>query len=171
MVTYSCESGGGLATHSECNGQYGATGFRVALTAGVSKEKGDYLVDSYWKKNWAIKAVADDCIVKQCGGYKWLWNPVSRFWYWLKVEKDRFSTLCQGTGVYCFDTWIKHVRSKRPSITAQFHDEGVWTLKKGYRDKCESLLRWAVEETNKQLQLNRRLDIDVQFGDSYAEIH
>jgi hypothetical protein len=34
----------------------------------------------------------------------WLYNPVSKFWY-SAIYKDIFSTLNQGTGVYCFDTW------------------------------------------------------------------
>ena len=37
--------------------------------------------------------------------------------------------------------------------------------------KCEKLLRWAIEETNKKLKLNVELDIDVQFGHTYADIH
>ena len=47
----------------------------------------------------------------------------------------------------------------------------ILQVKKGNREKCEELLRWAIDETNKELSLNRELDIDIQFGDNYAAIH
>jgi hypothetical protein len=42
---------------------------------------------------------------------------------------------------------------------------------KGFREKAEQLLRWAMEETNKKLNLNVKINIGVDFGDSYGEIH
>ena len=56
-------------------------------------------------------------------------------------------------------------------MTAQFHDEVVMCIKKGNRDKAHNLLRWAIEETNKELQLNVQLDVDIQFDSNYAGIH
>ena len=67
--------------------------------------------------------------------------------------------------------WIKNFREIRPELTGQMHDEVILTLKKGYRTECEQLLRDAIRRTNKQLKLNRELDIDVQFGSTYAKIH
>lgn len=49
--------------------------------------------------------------------------------------------------------------------------EIILTVKKGNREQCEKLLRDAIKATNEELKLNRELDIDVQFGDNYAEIH
>lgn len=49
--------------------------------------------------------------------------------------------------------------------------EVILTILKGHREACEKLLRDAIKETNEELNLNRELDIDVQFGDNYAEIH
>lgn len=150
---------------------YGAGGPTVARAAGVAEHKGYALVDAYWLRNWSINAIAEECEVKVCNGQKWLYNPLSKLWLSLRHEKDRFSTLNQSTGVFCFDTWVKHVRSKRPQLSGQFHDEIILCIKKGSRDKCTRLLKWAVQETNKELKLNRELDVDVQFGDNYAEIH
>lgn len=150
---------------------YGAGGPRVAIAAGVTAQEGMALVETYWKRNWAVKKVADNCKVKVVRGEKWLYNPVSKFWYSLRAEKDRFSTLCQGTGVYCFDTWVKNFRRRRPQLTAQFHDEVVLCHKKGIRDKITQLLKGAINDTNQELKLNRELDIDTQYGDSYASIH
>lgn len=151
--------------------QYGASGFKIGLTCGIPTEEGEKLHAAYWKKNWAINAVVEEQIVKKCGHTLWLWNPVSKLWYSLRHKKDIFSTLCQGTGVYCFDTWVKHVLSMREQLTAQFHDEIVLTIKKGFREQCENLLRKAVKMTNDELQLNVKLDVDVQFGANYAAIH
>ena len=150
---------------------YGAMGATVARGADMTKKEGTALVEKYWERNWSVKEVAKNQNVKRCLGGSWLYNPVSRFWYSLRYEKDRFSTLNQGTGVFCFDCWIKNFREYRPQLTAQMHDEVVLTVKKGNRDKVTGLLKNAIEKTNEQLKLNRELDVDVQFGDSYAEIH
>ena len=57
------------------------------------------LLKGYWERNWAVRKIAEDCVVKTVNGQQWLFNPVSKFWYSLRAEKDRFSTLNQGTGV------------------------------------------------------------------------
>ena len=44
-------------------------------------------------------------------------------------------------------------------------------LKKGHRQDMKDVLRWAIDKANKQLNLNRELDIDIQFGDNYGEVH
>ena len=156
-ANYSCVSGAGGPT--------------VARAAGISEHEGTKLVKAYWKRNWSVKAIAEAQVVKVSGGMKWLYNPVSGFWYSLRHEKDRFSTLNQGTGVYCFDMWVKKVKSKGLPIIGQMHDEIIGLVKKGVRERATSVCKWAVGEINKELKLNRELDVDVQFGSSYAEIH
>lgn len=101
----------------------------------------------------------------------WLQNPINKFWYSLRYEKDIFSTLVQGSASYVFDLWVARFRSQRPQLTGQFHDEVVLTIKKGARDKCTKLLKDAIAWVNDRLKLNRQLNIDVQYGDTYAEIH
>ena len=150
---------------------YGIGPPKLAREMGVPEWEARELLDVYWKRNWAVRQLADDSKVKTLGDQMWLFNPVSKFWYSLRFKKDIFSTLNQGTGVYIFDTWIMYVLSKRKQMTAQFHDEGVWEIKKGFREKAEQLLRWAMEETNKKLNLNVKINIGVDFGDSYGEIH
>jgi len=49
--------------------------------------------------------------------------------------------------------------------------EVILTIKKGHREACEKLLRESIKEVNEELGLNREMDIDVQFGSSYANIH
>ena len=129
------------------------------------------LLDAYWKKNWAIKAYAEKALIRSVNGQEWVYNPVSKFWYSLRSRKDIWSTTNQGTGVYCFDTWIREFRKVRPQLTMQMHDEVGLEIKEGSRDKAEKLLRDAIDRTNEKLNLNVKLDISVQFGKSYADIH
>lgn len=160
---------GGKSTNYSAT--YGARGPTIARAAGVSEEMGDQLFEAYWKRNWSLTAIADECIVKNSRGMKWLWNPVGKIWLFLKADKDRFSTLNQSTGTYCFDRWIYHILERRPQLTAQFHDEVILELKKGNQAAMTKILKDAIKDTNVELKLNRELDCDVNFGETYAEIH
>jgi len=151
---------------------YGAGVATLARSAGVSQKEAKDILEAYWKRNWSVRAIPKDIKTKRTtDGSMWLFNPISKFWYSLRAEKDIFSTLNQGTGVYCFDKWISYVRSRRPQLTGQFHDEIILTVRKGYRKECTALLKWAINKVNKELKLNRSLDVDVQFGKCYADIH
>lgn len=150
---------------------YGATGPTIARSAGVSESVGDVLHAAYWDRNWSLTAIADACIVKNSRGHKWLWNPVAKLWLYLKAEKDRFSTLNQSTGTYAFDRWVYYILERRNQLTGQFHDEVILELKSGNRDAMTKILKESVADVNKELNLDRDLDCDVDFGRSYAEIH
>lgn len=150
---------------------YGAGAAAIARAIGRPLSEGERFKDAYWKRNWSVLAIAEEQLVKRVLGGMWLFNPVSEFWYSLRYEKDRFSTLNQGTGVYCFDRWIMEFRKKRPQLTGQMHDEIIVTIKKGHREELTKLLKDAVRVVNDELKLNRELDISVEFGDSYASIH
>ena len=159
----------GKAANYSC--VYGAGGATVARAAGITEREGTKLVEAYWKRNWSVEAIAAAQEVKTCRGQKWLYNPVSGFWYSLRHEKDRFSTLNQGTGVFCFDTWVKHIRATGTKVLAQFHDEVVSKLNEGEEQHITNVYRNAIDKTNEELQLNRELDIDIQFGKTYSDIH
>jgi DNA polymerase I-like protein with 3'-5' exonuclease and polymerase domains len=150
---------------------YGVGAPKMNLSTGMPLEKCVILLKAYWKRNWSVKEVGKSCVTKEVYGDKWLWNPVSKFWYSLRAMKDRFSTLNQGTGVYAFDRWVMKCRNSGLKMCGQFHDEVVTPTLKGRETQTESILRVAIEEVNLELKLNRALDIDVQFGNSYAEIH
>jgi len=151
--------------------QYGAGPPRLALTADISLKEAKKVHEAYWKKNWAIKKVAEDQRTRTVNGQMWLFNPINKFWYSLRFEKDIFSTLVQGSASYVFDLWVQTFRAKRSQLTAQFHDEVVIQVKVGFREKATKLLQDAIEEVNDILKLNRRLDVDVQFGENYSRIH
>jgi len=150
---------------------YGARGPTIARTAGCSEEDGEILYNAYWRRNWSLTAIADECIVKNSRGMKWLFCPVAQIWLFLKAEKDRFSTLNQGTGTYCFDRWVFFILERRPQLTAQFHDEVILELKKGNRDAMTKILKDSIDDVNDELKLNRKLDCDVDFGVDYSGIH
>lgn len=172
------KGGQGVTTPVEQNGVYGAGPPKISKTAGISLEEATTLHSAYWSRNHSVKRVADSLTVKTVLGQKWLFNPVSRFWYSLRHEKDRFSTLNQGSGVFAFDSWVALCRSDRPDLDGQipkfigqFHDEIVLCIPRGYREIVTKWLRQKVEQLNDILKLNRSLDIGVEWGETYAEIH
>ncbi len=150
---------------------YGVGVAKLSRTTGMSQSEAKVLLDAYWERNWAVKQFAKDQQVKTVAKQMWVKNPVNGFWYTLRYEKDIFSTLNQGTGAYCFDQWVAHYLTKRPNILGQFHDESINRVKKGEEKEHESVLRWAINKVNEKLKLNIRLDIDVQFGMTYADVH
>jgi DNA polymerase I-like protein with 3'-5' exonuclease and polymerase domains len=60
---------------------------------------------------------------------------------------------------------------KRSNIVGQFHDESINIVKRGDEDSHTNILYWAIKQLNKQLKLNVELGIDVQYGNTYADVH
>ncbi|CAB4139058.1 DNA-directed DNA polymerase, family A, palm domain containing protein [uncultured Caudovirales phage] len=150
---------------------YGVGKAKLARDIGVSPKEAQDLLDAYWKRNWAIKRISEQQEVKVLGNSMWLKNPVSGFWHQLRSDKDRFSTLNQSTGVYCFDTWLYFSRQLGQPVLAQFHDEQITMTKVGKEELCKQNLKTAITKANDKLNLNIKLDVDVQFGNSYASVH
>lgn len=151
--------------------QYNAYPPRLAITCGITLAKAKVLFDAYWGLNWSIKAVTKTLKTKEVGTQVYQYNPISDFWYVLRKENDKFSTLVQGTAAYVFDLWVRNVLAERDQLTGQFHDEIILTIKKGFRNECNDLLRRSIKITNEQLKLNRELDIGIQYGERYSDIH
>lgn len=151
--------------------QYGAGPPRLALTSDISLAEAEKVHKAYWDKNWAIKAVAKDQRIRNVNGQMWLQNPINKFWYSLRYEKDIFSTLVQGSASYVFDLWVSYIREVRSQLTFQFHDELGLTIKKGNRDKCTKMIMDAIQRVNDELKLNRELGCEIQYGGRYSEIH
>ena len=150
---------------------YGVGAPKLARTLGIKVKEAKKLIESYWKRNWSIKQLAEDTLTKTMDGEMWLFNPVSGFWYSLRYEKDIFSTLNQSTGVYVFDKWMANVRKMGYKITGQFHDEIVVEVNQGLEEETKINFQKALDKTNNQLILNISLGIDVQHGLAYSEIH
>jgi len=150
---------------------YGVGKAKLARTTGMTQAEAGVLLEAYWERNWAVKKFASEQKIKPVAGQMWVLNPVNGFWYSLRYEKDAFSTLNQSTGAYCFDQWVAHYLTQRPNIIGQFHDESINRIPVGEEKEHESVLRWAIQKVNEKLKLNIKLDIDVQFGTTYAHIH
>lgn len=150
---------------------YGVGAAKLSRETGLSKKDAQKLLDAYWAKNWAIGKVAEKAEVKCTGKSMWLKNPVSGFWYQLRAEKDKFSTLNQGTGVFCFDTWLYYIRSLGVVIPFQYHDEKASYVPIGQEKEHQELLEEAISKTNDKLKLNVPLGVDVKFGSNYASVH
>ena len=150
---------------------YKAGAETIARGAGVSLSEGKILKDAYWSRNWSLKAIEEDQTTKQVNGMTWLLNPCSKFWYVLRNSKDVFSTLNQGMATYCFDKWLQEILNKDVKLIAQFHDEIIIEIPKGYRKGVTKYLKDCVQKVNLELGLNRDLDIDVEYGNNYSEIH
>lgn len=150
---------------------YGVGAPKLSREISVPLKQAQDLIAAYWKRNWSVRTLAESMTTKAIGKELWLLNPVSGFWYSLRNKKDIFSTLNQGTGVYCFDMWIMAFRRKRSQLTGQFHDEVILCIKQGAEDKCRRLLNEAIEEVNETLKLNVTLGVDIQFGKRYSDIH
>lgn len=150
---------------------YGAGPPKIAKSSGMSLEEATLLHTIYWKRNKSVKQVANSVRTKTINNQMWLYNPISGFWYSLRFEKDKFSTLNQGSGVYCFDTYIKKVRQKGIKISMQYHDEILFYLDKDKIKEVSEILDKSIEETNNELQLNIKLGISKDFGINYSETH
>jgi hypothetical protein len=150
---------------------YGIGAAKLARGTGLTVKEAKVLLEAFWARNWAIKQVSEGVRIRELFDSMWLQNPVSKFWYSLRSEKDRFSTLNQGTGVFCFDTWVALCRKNGIKTIGQFHDEIVALVELGKEEEVDQLLHWAASKLNEKVQLNVPLGADVQFGKTYASIH
>lgn len=151
---------------------YGVSPKGIVRNAGLKLKTAKLLHKSFWKRNWALEAIAKECKTKKALGLTWLYNPVSKFWYELRYDKDKFSTLNQGTGTYCFDKWTAEVKKMGFLVCGQFHDEIIFPKAHAMPKEFVTVsLKNAIKAVNDNLKLNRPLDVDVQFGETYADIH
>lgn len=150
---------------------YGVRETTLSRSTGLSKRECKKLIDAYWERNWAVKKAAEAQKVRTIGDEMWILNPVSGFWHNLRYEKDRWSTINQSTGVACFDNWVAVIKKNGIRVIAQFHDEIVAQVVEGKQEETKDILKAAIAVVNNKLKLNVDLDVDVQFGKSYEEIH
>lgn len=150
---------------------YGAGPPKIAQSTGMSIEEAQTLHKTYWKRNKSVKYIARDARTKTVGDQMWLFNPISGFWYSLRYDKDKFSTLNQGSGVFCFDLNIRQIRSRGIKIMLQYHDEHAEPVLKGTEEEHKRKLNEAIEAVNNMVKLNVPLGISIDFGPKYSSIH
>lgn len=159
---------------------YGSGAETLARTSGMSVANAKVALEGYWKLNWSVKAIAEDqCVIEDSRGGKWLVNPINGFAYSLRSDKDRFSTLCQGTGSYMFDMWCDEILTQMygkwgvKRLNLQAHDEYVtsFTDTEINREAMKKITEDAITTINKRYYMRRELGCEVQFGENYAAIH
>jgi hypothetical protein len=165
----------GKSTNYAC--QYGAGAATIARTAKVSMAVAKKLHAAYHKMNWSIAKIASMMVVKKTDFGDWQLNPINKMWYSLRSDKDRFSTLIQGTGAYTLDLWLYHCerlakqRGLQWKLLGQMHDELIAEVPEGEEDVYRQLVADAMGKVNDQLKLNRELACDINFGERYSDIH
>jgi len=156
-------------------GVYGAGPPKIAQSTGMSLQQAQKLHQTYWERNKAVKQVANACEIKTMKVEKdiqmWLFNPISKFWYSLRYEKDKFSVLNQSSGVYCFDLFVKSVREQGIKIQMQMHDEILFPFLKEEQQIITDKLNLAIDKVNKTVKLNVPLGISIEIGTNYANVH
>lgn len=143
----------------------------LARSLDISEQEAQKFLDSYWGKNWAVKAVAAEQRIKEVDGQKWLLNPISNIWYSLRYEKDVFSTLNQGLGDYIFNVWLGYAIKEGFVLTAQFHDECIGMCNEDEVELYRDILQRAIDKVNKVLKLPVPIRIDTKAGKNYFEVH
>ena len=165
----------GAAKTTNFAATYGAGGKKIAETLEKPEAFGRKLHKTYWKRNWSIKEVAKNARVKKVRGQAWIFNPTSKYWYFLKADKDRFSAINQSSGVYVVDLWISEIRKEfkgtELKIQLQYHDELLVKLKKDQVNYVETTLQNAMKNVNKNLKLNVVVGISAEFGMNYKDVH
>ena len=150
---------------------YGVGAAKLSRETGMTKNEAQTLLDAFWSRNWSVQKVAEGLRVRELFGSMWVQNPVSKFWYSLRSDKDRFSTLNQGTGVFCFDSWVAMCRKNGIKTIGQFHDEIIALVKEGEEQQIQDVMERAIGKVNDKIQLNVDLGVDAQFGRTYADVH
>ena len=150
---------------------YGVGATKLSRTMGITQAEASSMLDAFWTRNRSIQDAVEGLKVREIEGSSWLLNPVSGIYHSLRFEKDKFSTLNQSTGVYCFDTWVAGCRARGLKVIGQFHDEVIVLVKEGTEDWTKTQMEISINKTNKRINRNVPLGIDVQFGKNYAEIH
>ena len=137
----------------------------------ISKQEAQNLIDGYWKINYAVKKFSETVTVKKVGKENWVLNPMNNFWYNLRNEKDIFSVVNQSSAVYCFNMWVYNVSKLGVFPNIQNHDDLALVCDASEADKHTYILEKAMENLNKQLQLNVQIACEIQIGDNLAETH
>lgn len=162
--------------------QYGSGVETLARTAKITKTQAKKLKDGYDKLNWTIPVIAKAQRVKDFKSGRFLYNKETKIWYPLKAEKDRFSTLIQGSGSYSLDLWIakffkirdkdiKSGRIKFAKLLGTFHDELILEHLTEDTEEVRKMLLEALTLANKSLKLFVDLTCDIKHGKNYGEIH
>lgn len=150
---------------------YGVGALTLSRNSGIPEKQCKKLLETFWKRNWAIKAFAETLKVKTIEGQKWILNPISKFWYTLRAEKDRFSTVNQSSSVYVFDRWLFYIRQQGLKANFSMHDEWTGNILPNEKEITTTKIKLAIKQVNEELQLNVPIDCSIDYGERYNLVH
>lgn len=150
---------------------YGIGKIKLSKDLNITVKEASKLIEAYWIKNRCVKIFTDLCKTKQINKQLWVQNPLNKYWYSLRSEKDIFSTVNQGTGDYIFTLWQHNLIRLGVVLYGGFHDEIITCCKPEECDTVIEKLKLAMEMVNKQLGLKVPIGIDYKIGNSYADVH
>lgn len=143
----------------------------LSRNANIPLKEAKKLLKIYWERNSAILDIEDDCLIREVGDTRWLQNPISKFWYSLRSDKDKFSTLNQGSAVFIFDMWIKEQRELGLIVPFQYHDEDLLDVLLGDLGDTRTKINLAMDRVNEKYPLNVSIGCSIQVGQNYADTH
>lgn len=150
---------------------YGVGKAKLSRELNTSLKEATFLLDAYWKKNYAVKVRSESAPVKEALGLKWIYNDIVGIWFELRSEKDRFSSLNQGFGSIIFYNWVREVRSRGIKITLNMHDEIQLRVKKENIDSVKVILQESMDKVNEKFKLAVPIKIDIAVGKNYGDTH
>ena len=163
--------------------QYSCGVKTLARTGGITEKEAKVILKAYKKMNWSIEAVVKEQKRKTVSHGTYQLNPYNGIWYFLKTEKDSYSTLVQGSGSYLLDLWVKQIdllkKSNRYNIkgslnlVATVHDENLQEFDDldGNEELIKEMFNEALDNVNNHLGVEIKFGCDTQFGYKYSEIH
>lgn len=137
----------------------------------ISKKEAQKLIDAYWKIHFAVKEATKEFITKQVGDETWVYNPISKFYYYCRNTKDLFSIVNQSSAVYCFNIWVWNCTQMGIFPVTQSHDDSAYVVDDSKVSETQNIIAEAMRRVNKQLNLRVELACETQVGNNIAETH
>lgn len=139
----------------------------------ISKNEAQKLINSYWDIHYAVKEFTESVVTKDVDGETWAFNPIARFWYYIRQEKDIFSCINQSSAVFCFNMWLYFIVKRGHWPVNQTHDDCVLLSDNNEEDisRTRQVFHDAMDDVNNYLKLNVKLDCESQVGSNLSETH
>jgi hypothetical protein len=152
--------------------QYSVGVKTLARNMKTTEKEAKKILDAYWEKNKAVKVFTASLEVKTINGQMWLKQPISKFWYTLRYDKDKLSTGVQGSAVYIFDMWLKGIRERGVKVFMQIHDEFMTILDSDFdKDKIKQIANDSIKDINDMLNSPVKMGCSLDMGLNYCEVH
>ncbi len=144
---------------------------KLAESAKVPMSQAKSIHKAYWDMNWAVETYAESLNTKTVEGEEWIFNPASNLWLYLSSDHIKFSACNQNAGVKIFDLWLYFVMQKGIEPSFQAHDEILFKVRPEDKADVERKLKESMQQVNDALGLLVPIEIDVQFGLNYGDVH